>query len=1009
MKRTHSYILILCLVVFVASSAAPSLSGDLYAPETPFQTSAQPSNIESVDALWSSELISELGIGPSVGSPSSRGQGITVGVVDTGVDGSSMSSGSLLDWIDLTGEGDVRLSSPVSPSSSGAVTVGELTAQVKGIPSKSGRVRIGEFRITDLPVDAPLREAVGAGFKVLVVATDRYIAGQYDTVYLDTDCDGSVVSERGLEVFRNSRTGVLVSLPSGRYLHVVLTDILDNGTRIVLGFDGHGHGTQVASVLLGSATGFTALVPGAKLISVKSVDSSGRTTWSLLAQGILAACRKGAKIVIMSVAPLLSGESDDSFEDAIRKAEREYGALVVIAAGNKGPGLGTLADYAELPNVLSVGAYIPRSMGQALGLTPGRMWPWSSIGPTSGGATVSLVAPAIGPAQVPGWAADRSTTWLFEGTSCATAYAGGAAAAVASALRSSGTPLSPVVLKESLEDGAVALPGVSPVEQGTGVLNADNAMAILKSGRKYSRVRTVAEWGGRYQTSGFFDRDKTPGLIPIGLDSFMPFDVSLRLDVPIWARANTLSLHIPAVEQREMALLLEPGLPLGLASGFVTGDDPSMPGIEMRALATALVPRRFGASGTLTVQHIMSPGMLHREYLRVNPGVESLSITLEVPKGGDGRPRGRERLYVYDDKGWLVHEGPWVGAGTASVKDATTVRLPAPGVWEIVVVSDPSSHIFGVLEALFHLTFTRRGLTATESHCSLVVSQDESAPVVGEVPFVNPGVEFLCRPMVIEQGRNGRVSSERLLASSSVSMPKSVTGVTEGTRYLYLGISEVSDPAADIDVYLYYLDPDANRWIEVKSSAKPKTSDEELTLVNPAPGQYIAYIEVRGLQDSQATFKWTTVIAREQARYGASEASAGSKEFAWPTGSRKSIKVSIPNRFSPGQENEVYLALWDETTGTLRSLVALDVTGLSPSVLTYAGTGSAANGRTAVTLSAWDSVSLKPVDALVRLGDVWFQLRNGKATVVINESSLEGLELYSEYPGMYPRMKTIHE
>ncbi len=1010
MKRTHRYISLLCVVAFALFAAAPCLDHRQAAPDLLFGTSALPSTLQGVDASWSSGLVSELGLVPLVGDSGPAGSGIIVGIVDTGVDGSVLIPESLKDWIDITGEGEIVLSDPIAPSSGGAIDYGGQSFQVKGIPSKSGRLRVGEFSSASLPAEAPLREVVGSKFKFFVVAADTYITGQYDTVYVDTNGDGSFVNEKGLEVFRNSRASVPVALPGGRYLQVVLADILNDGAVVSLGFDGHGHGTSVASVLAGNAPGLVPLAPNANLIAVKAVDSSGRTGWDLLAQGILAACRKGAQVVIMSVAPLVPGDNSDRLDDAIRRVEKEYGALVVVAAGNKGPGISSLPDYAEIPNVLPVGAYIPFGAGTVLGVQGGRMWPWSSLGPTSQGATVSLVAPAVGPAQVPGWAAARNKTWLFEGTSCAAAYAGGAVVALASAQVSRGASFSPVLLKEVLEDTAKPLSNASAVEQGSGVLDADGASKALKAGDRYPRVRVVTEWGGRYQTAGFFDRDRIPGFIPFGVDSFLPFEVSLSLGLPAWGKADTASLSIPAVEQREFALRVNTGLPQGLTSGFITGDDPLRPGLEMKALTTVVVPRQLGEAGFAAIQRVLDAGKLHREYLRVDPGVETLTVALEVPLTAGKKPRGRERLYVYDGTGSLAYEGPWIGAGAFEVEDEVKIAFPGAGVWEVVVLSDPSSAAFEVTEASFRLTFMREGLAATGSYWPLKVPLDDGSPATGEVRVFNRGGAFECMPAVIQPGKNGEVVVERLFASSSVSIAKSLAGVIQGTRYIHLGISEVSDPACDIDVYLYSFDKDVNRWIEIMASSKPGSSEERLTLVDPAPGQYIAYIEVKSLAAGQVTFKWTSVVARDVPGYEARERLSGSKQFTWPQGSDRNIAVSVPNGFSSGKENRVYLSLWDDVSGELRNLIPMTVTGKIPSILAYAGVGNRGKGSTAVTLSAWDSTTFKAVDALVRLGDVWFQLRNGKATIVLDKDILEGMELYAECPGMYPKHKVIiHE
>ncbi len=1004
MNRTRRYIAWACIFVLMALMIAPAAPHSCECSASPFETSAEPATMIRADAQWSSSLVSELGLS----SLDAKGRGVTIGVVDTGVDYTTLAPEVLKDLVDLTGEGGVTLSQPLTPSSSGTLTSGSQTFSVKNIPSKSGRFRVGQLKTQDLPDSSPLKTAAGSNFRISILVSDRYISGQYDTVYIDTDGDGSFSTEKGLEVFRNGFSGAQVRLPNSRFLHVVVSDIVDNGAKVLLGFDGHGHGTSIASVLAGNAPGLIPVAPQCSLVSVKAVDSSGRTGWDLLAQGILTACRKGAKIVIMSVAPLIPAESGSSLDDAIRRAEKEYGALVVVAAGNKGPGLSTLPDYAELPNVLSVGAYIPASAESAMSMPGNRLWPWSSLGPTSGGATVSLVAPAMGPAQVPAWISDKGNTWLFEGTSCAAAYAGGAAAVVASQAFSTGTAFSPVLLKQSLEDGGRPLPGVSSVEQGAGKLDAKKALELFKE-RKHQRVRVVAEWSGSYLASGFYDRNRIPGFIPFGVDSFLPFSSSLRLGLPYWASANTVSLNIPAVEQRNLSVRIDAELPQGLTSGFITGDDPELPGIEMKALATIVVPREFGEAGSLTTQKIIDIGMLHREYFRVDPGTEYLTVQLEVPRSSDGKPRGREQLYVYNAKGDLAHMGPWVGAEGTGVRDEVYLKAPEPGVWEAVIVSDPASRIFGTGEASFRLTLTKGGIAPNSAFNALEVAVDKNVAATGQIGLFNPGAAFTCKPMVIEHGQSGSVSVETLHASSFVSLPRPIAGVTESTRYLYLGVSQVSDPNADIDVYLYHLDPAVNRWVEVKASAKSGKADEELTLVNPPAGQYMAYIEVKGLQDAQTFFQWTTVVANDKTGYEAKEESNGVEAFTWDQNKNRIVRVSCPNHFTPAKQNKVYLALWDEGTGALRNLIPLAVTAPATGIVAYAGIGNSAGGHAAVTISALDSVSLKPLDALVRLGDRWFQLRDGKAQAVITGSNINNLDLYAEYPGMYPKIKTIRQ
>lgn len=972
-----------------------------------FETTAGLSGMYSVDAQWSGPLLSEIGAGPSSPAATYNGQGVKLGIVDTGVDVSVLVPGLVTEWIDVTEEGAVSLQGPFQISSSGTITFGGRTLNVSGIISKSGRLRAGTLDPASLPPGSPVRAFLTSG-PLTVVAADTRLAGQYDTVFIDTNYDGSFATERGLERYRDSRAGVPVPQGTGgRALEIVLCEIRDGGKTVLLGFDGHGHGTSVASIIGGRAKGFVPMAPGAQVIAVKAVDSSGRTRWELLAQGILAACEKGAKIVLMSVAPLVPNESTGLLEEALRKAEKDYGALVVMASGNKGPGLGSLPAYADLPNVLTVGGFIPKSASAAMNVDGGKMWPWSSIGPTEGGGTVSVVGPALGPAQLPAWLSPLDQTWLFEGTSAAAAYAGGAAALVLGSDTGSGS-MAPAVLKRLLEDGARPLAGYQAVEQGFGVIDVTRSIQLLSSGRGYPRVRAVARWGDKYQVGGFFDRNRIPGSLSLGIDSFNPFAVSLNLTLPSWIRADSSYISIPAVEQRETQLRIEPDFPVGLTSGYIKGDDSGTSGTDLAYLVTVIKPRQLGSAGAIGLQNVMDVGDYQREYVLVEPGLGGLSVVLEVPRAGDGHPRGRERLYVYDPQGWLVYEGPWVGAGEDVYRDEVYLTRPSAGVWEVVVVSDPFSTAYDATEAAFRLTLRRQGI-APVSQTRQLVATLAGGNAVGPVTLRNPGAAFSGVATVIEPGQNGEVIRERLIAPVSTSLTKNISGVTEGTRFIYLSATNPSDPSTKMDIFLYYYDKAAGRWTEVASSASLGDSlDRYVALQDPAPGQYIAYVEARNQQGGQTTFTWTQIVSRTAAGYRIREKETGSNPFNWPQASEVSLTVEVPGKTTTQPEKRtVYLTIWDEGTATLKAVMPLTVVSESPRPIVFLGEGSSFGNRTMVTISAYHPVTFRPLDAMVSVDGVWYQLRQGRATIILNRSDVHGIELVAEHPDLYPARVTV--
>lgn len=991
---------LLAPVVFLATAWAGR-------EDAAFETSANQSASYAVDAQWSTPLLAEIGAGPSSAAANRTGRGVKIGVVDTGVDPSVLLPSLVTDWVDVTEEGAVTLSGPLQVSSSHTITLDGRTLDVAGITTKSGRLRAGIFDPTSLPPASPVRSAMRAEPLTIVMADTR-LAGQYDTIFIDTNYDGSFASEKGLERYKDTKVGVAIPLrTAGRTFYVVVCEYRGGGETVVLGFDGHGHGTSVASILGGRTKGLSPMTPQAEIIAVKAVDSTGRTRWDLLAQGILAACSRGAKIVIMSVAPLVPNESSGLLEEALRKAEKDYGALVVMAAGNTGPGLGSLPTYADLSNVVAVGGFIPQSASAAMNIDGGKMWPWSSIGPTAGGGTVSVVAPALGPAASPAWASSVGETWVFEGTSAAAAYAGGAAALVLSADTQTGS-MAPAVLKRILEDGARPLAGHQAVEQGFGVIQVAGSIGLLNTGRGYPRMRAVARWGDGFQAGGFFDRNRIPGAIPLGVDSFNPIEMSLTLMMPSWLSTDSQSLSIPAVEQRDLQLRVDGSLPGGLVSGYVKGDDTRTPGTDMAFLVTAVNPRRLGQSGAIGLQNALSLGGYHREYVAVDSGLAGLSVSLGVPKTAAGNPRGREKLYVYDPQGWLIYESPWIGAGESLSETRTDIVRPTAGVWEIIVVSDPQSNIYDVVDAAFRLSISNKGMAVRGPEGTLT-QNGPGGQAVGSVAVVNPGSGFSSSMAVIEPGKNGEVIIERLVAPVSTSLTKSVSGVTQDTKHIYLAATNPSDPATKMDIFLYFYGKELGRWTEVASSASLGDSTERyVSLKDPTPGQYIAYVEARDQNSGQTTFTWTQIVSRTATGYKVREKQTENNSFAWSEASEATVTVEVPVS-SNGTRNQgtVYLAIWDESTAALKGLIPLSVVAHSPKLVLFLGEGSTSGGQTMVTVMAYHPVTFAPLDAMVSVDGVWCQLRQGRATLILDRPNVRGVELVGEYPGLYPARVTV--
>ena len=163
-------------------------------------------------------------------------------------------------------------------------------------------------------------------------------------------------------------------------------DLTPGGT----GDDQYGHGTHLAGVIAGDggASGgkWRGVAPGAELVSVKVAGADGSTDVSVVIAAIqwVVTHRVEYGIRVLNLAFGTDSTQPYAIDPLNAAVERAWaaGITVVVSAGNRGPGVGTIAKPADDPYVITVGA-------ADLNQTPDR-WddevaPFSSRGPTQDG------------------------------------------------------------------------------------------------------------------------------------------------------------------------------------------------------------------------------------------------------------------------------------------------------------------------------------------------------------------------------------------------------------------------------------------------------------------------------------------------------------------------------------------------------------------------------------------------------------------------------------------------
>jgi len=211
---------------------------------------------------------------------------------------------------------------------------------------------------------------------------------------------------------------------------------------------------------------------------------------------------------------LLNGYANDAdptslWEDLVSAVS---GTVIVHAAGNGGPGFGSVTIPGAAAFVITVGAAVDFYYRPAYGIgnatylpgTYGLVVSWSDRGPTELGYPKPDVL-AVGSFE---WAGDRAIDApyngayayeLFSGTSEATPMTAGAVALIIQALREAGITPTPLLVKAILKSTATSV-GFDAFSQGSGFINVSRAVELIEDGGYI-----VYSYDSAYNLLGFVD------------------------------------------------------------------------------------------------------------------------------------------------------------------------------------------------------------------------------------------------------------------------------------------------------------------------------------------------------------------------------------------------------------------------------------------------------------------------------------------------------------------------
>lgn len=366
----------------------------------------------------------------------------------------------------------------IIPAFAGSVTAGQVTA-LAHIP---GVTRV-ELDGVATALDASGDRDYGVDAARLAFPTDGA---------LDGDGVGICIIDTGVD-------------PGHEQLSGRVTGWLDLVNGRTAAYDDHGHGTHVAGIAAGDATGATSaattaggVARAATIIAAKVLDSAGSGADSDVVAGIeWCADRADVRVISMSLGSP-GGDGSDAASQAVNAAVLA-GKVVVVAAGNSGDAPGTISSPGVATAAVTVGA---ASDASALAGSADTDAGFYLAGFSGRGPTTNPAAPLKPDVVAPGLsvvAADAGTTSGYvamSGTSMATPFVAGVVALGLEAVPGA----TPTQVKDALQASAhdAGADGADN-EWGYGLVDAQAFLAAL--GATASSPTTTA-WPARQVVSG---------------------------------------------------------------------------------------------------------------------------------------------------------------------------------------------------------------------------------------------------------------------------------------------------------------------------------------------------------------------------------------------------------------------------------------------------------------------------------------------------------------------------
>ncbi|MCX4969314.1 S8 family serine peptidase [Streptomyces sp. NBC_00654] len=817
--------------------------------------------------------------------PKADGRGITIGVLDSGVDlghpalqKTTTGERKIVDWVTATDPVDdedgtwLRMTESVSGPT--------FTAQGKTYSAPAGSYRFSLFKESatlggemagDLNRDGDTTDTWGVLYDP-VTGTTR--------VDLNSDADFS--NDTVLKPYKDKhqvsyfgkddpRTDVVERIPFvvETRKNVVYNAAGAKADFVSIGVIEGAHGTHVAGIT--AANGLfggkmNGAAPGAKIVSSRACTWTGGCTNIALTEGMIdLVVNRGVDVVNMSIGGLPPlNDGNNARAELYKRLIDIYGVQLVISAGNDGPGVNTIGDPGLADHVISVGASISKETWAAnYGSNVTKkydMLPFSSRGPREDGG----FAPVI---TGPGSSINTTQTWLpggpvkeagyslpagysmLQGTSMSSPQVAGATALLLSAAKQQNIELPPADLRTALTSTATHIKGVPAHAQGAGLIDIVGAWKAIGKGataHEYSvkaPVDTAIDFALKDPGFGTGLYDREGGLKAgqkksydvtvtrtTGPDRNVKHKLKWKNNDGTFKLTGPSTVSLPLGKPVTVKVQAKPGS-AGVHSAILTVDDKKTVGVDHQILTTVVVATdlkkpgyAFKASGS--VQRNSSTSY----FLNVPEGAKTLEVALSALRSGSQTRFISLHPYgvAMEDSATIYCYPNYENPANTCRPDVRSYKDPQPGVWEIEVESRRTSPL---LDNPYKLDVSLLG-ASFDPAVQTIAEAKIGSPAAVDWTVTNNAAALEGK---LKGGSLGSANVERPSISTGETYETTVT-IGEGVEKLDVAIGGTSDANADLDLYVF------KGSAEVGKSTTAG-SEEAVSLVKPAAGTYTVVID----------------------------------------------------------------------------------------------------------------------------------------------------------------------